>query len=263
MAGGYESRPDGMAAIVAQLAGLQRQINELRAAAGLRSAVISDGGLTIKKGGNLVLEAGMLKVVDQDGTDIAIIGRLDGFPAKDNGDPQVGFWFGRESGETAGFNLTNVEGGLQSWAWTARDGQGVIADDAVSGVNLARPYLPIGLTPSRYTDWPSSTSSAWETVFVGFNYRQHPQVIAYIGATSDVAGTSGEVRLVQLSEDGSALGQLGPTIAVGFSIVTTLLQAGMVYGGNTTIHNFGIQVRRTAGTGAIRCQPQGIWGVQS
>lgn len=252
-----------MAAIVKQLADMQRQINELRAAAGIRSAVIKEGGLTIKEGGDLILEAGMLKVVDQSGTDIAIIGRLDGFTAKDNGDPQVGFWFGRESGETVGYSLTNVVGGLQSWAWTARDGQGIVADDAVSGVNLARPYLPIGLTPSRYTDWPASTSTAWETIFVGFNYRQHPQVVAYIGATSDEASTTGEVRLVQLSEDGNTLGQLGPTISVGFSIVTTLLQAAMAFGGNTTLHNFGIQARRTAGTGAIRCQPQGIWGVQS
>jgi hypothetical protein len=46
MAGGYQHRPDGIEGLTKVLRDLQRQINELRGAAGRKSLMISEGGLT-------------------------------------------------------------------------------------------------------------------------------------------------------------------------------------------------------------------------
>ena len=53
MAGGYNHSPDGMAGFAAKIAGLQRQIDALRSAAGLTSAVIGKGGILVKDGGRV------------------------------------------------------------------------------------------------------------------------------------------------------------------------------------------------------------------
>lgn len=53
MAGGYSHNPDGMDGLAAMIANLQRQIDALRATAGLTSAVIGKGGVTVKDGGRI------------------------------------------------------------------------------------------------------------------------------------------------------------------------------------------------------------------
>lgn len=60
MGGGYQSRPDGMDEFARRFADLQRQINDLRSAAGVRSVVLSPGG--------------SIRSADFDGTDFAAPG---------------------------------------------------------------------------------------------------------------------------------------------------------------------------------------------
>lgn len=58
MAGGYQLPRAGLDALVARFNNLQRQVDSLRSAAGILSAVIGKGGITIKDGGSIGVEDG-------------------------------------------------------------------------------------------------------------------------------------------------------------------------------------------------------------
>lgn len=253
---------------------LQRRLRSLETANRLASASITGGGeLSVRDGGNVHLEdggglivddggdinlnAGMLRVIDQQGQLIAMIGRLDGFAPKADGSPQIGMYFGRDSGEPAGWCLTNVVGGLQSWAWTDRKGQGVVADDAVTGNSLARPYITGAMGRARYTDWPTTTSSTFEDIWVGPWTRVNPNIQVTVGATTLDAATTGEARVLI---DGTT--QIGSTVSVGFAFGWNGCY-GAVPGGNHSSHTVSIQARRTAGTGSVAIGFGGMQGYQS
>lgn len=253
---------------------LQRRLRVLETANRLASASITGGGslsvrdggnihledgggITVDGGGDLVLNAGMLKVVDAQGQIIAMIGRLDGFTPKSDGSPQIGTYFGRDSGEAAGYCMTTVAGGLQTWQWTDRGGQGVIADDAISGNSLARPYMTGAMGRARYTDWPTTTSSTFEDIWIGPWARVNPNIQVTVGATSTASGTTGQVRVMI---DGST--QVDSTLSVGFGYGFNSFY-GAVPGGNHSSHTVTIQARRTAGTGAIAAGFAGMQGYQS
>lgn len=253
---------------------LQRRLRTLETANRLASASITGGGtLSIRDGGGLHLEdggsitvddggdvnvnAGMFRVVDAQGQIIAVIGRLDNWAPKPDGTPQIGMYFGRDSGETAGFCLTNVVGGLQSWGWTDRNGDGVVADDAVSGNALARPYITGAMGRARYTDWPTTTSSTFEDIWVGPWTRVNPNLQVTVGATTLDGSTTGEARVMI---DGST--QLGSTVTVGFGYGWNPCY-GAVPGGNHSSHNVTIQARRTSGTGQVAVGFGGMQGYQS
>lgn len=58
MADGYKVPKSGLDALVEKFAGLERQVNALRSAAGILSAVIGKGGVKVKDGGSIVIEDG-------------------------------------------------------------------------------------------------------------------------------------------------------------------------------------------------------------
>jgi hypothetical protein len=165
----------------------------------------------------------------------------------------------RDSGEVAGYCLTNVSGTKQSWNWLDMSGNGVLADDVASEIGLARPYVPMPVALARDADWPGSTSATYEALWRADVIRQHPKIKVSIGYASTMTGTTGDVRVLV---DGTAVGTVrsptfgSPAIAIETVDVTA-------FGSHCTDHVLTVEARRTAGIGAIRCSVQGVWGVQS
>lgn len=63
MADGYKVPKSGLDALVEKFAGLERQVNALRSAAGILSAVIGKGGITVKDGGGIsLLDGGQIQM---------------------------------------------------------------------------------------------------------------------------------------------------------------------------------------------------------
>ena len=252
MAGEFHAKPKGIDALAAELAALRREVNALRSGAPIRNSTISGGA------GLAVVDGGLLKVVDSGGTVIAEFGALPGLAPKLDGSPQVGFVFRRDSGEPVAYCYTNVSGGLQSWAWQDRAGNGIVADDAFSGVGLATPYISMPWAHAVYTTWPGTTSSTFVDLWRSDIVQQHPVLDATIGATTDVSGTTGEVRLMV---DGV---QVDTTLTVGFGIGWNPFFGTFPSGGGWLARRVvTVQARRTAGTGTVRCEPSGLQGIQS
>lgn len=77
MAGGYQLPRAGLDALVARFNNLQRQVDSLRSAAGILSAVIGKGGITVKDGGEIVAEGGAIRAIHEaTGAAMAYFGKL-------------------------------------------------------------------------------------------------------------------------------------------------------------------------------------------
>lgn len=77
MAGGYQLPRTGLDALVARFNNLQRQVDSLRSAAGILSAVIGKGGITVKDGGEIVAEGGAIRAIHEaTGAAMAYFGKL-------------------------------------------------------------------------------------------------------------------------------------------------------------------------------------------
>lgn len=255
MAGGYQHTPSDIEALVKQMRDMQRQIDALRGAASARNTTISGGaGLTIRDGGLFTLE-------DPDGDKIAQFGALPDEAPRSDGKPQVGWVLRRDSGELVAYCLTNVTGNKQAWQWVDMSHNILLADDAISEVGLAAPYIPLPCGPAQDPEWPSTTSgpTTYEDVHRAQIWRQHPRVEISIGYTTTTSGTTGDVRFVL---DGTPI---GPVKSATFGVVNLSSDIASVtaIGSHLTRHTLTIQARRTAGTGAVRVGVFGIWGLQS
>ncbi len=254
MAGGYAHTPDGVEALAKRIKDLERRLDAIQSSTPARNTTISGGnGLTIKDGGRFT-------IVDPGGTVIAEFGALPQFPPRAPGQPQVGWILRRDNGEWAGYCLTNVDGGVQSWNWTDRGGNVVLADDAFSGVGLARPYIPIPVWPNSLdaTAAQTTTSATYVDLWRGVFHRQHPKLRVSITHDASVSGTTGNVRVLV---DGTAI---GGTLTSGFTPLAATNDADITASGShETEHTLTVQARRTAGTGTVRVLVHGLWGVQS
>lgn len=230
---------------------LQRQIDEVRRARSLENASISNGGLTVKGGGGIRLKA-------PDGTPIFVMHSNPDNPRPD-GTPQPEVIIRRDDGTAAlamHDPLPNQDGYNQALRWFDPTGNEIVADDMTSRTGLALPWMPAPLYPARYTDWPGTDSGTFETLWQGFIPKINPKLRLYFTHTSDVAGTTGEVRV---TVNGT---QIGSTAAVGFVIASAQLDETT----SAAIHDVldvQIQARRTAGTGLIRVSPFQSYGRQS
>src|SRR5690606_2236055 len=109
----------------------EQQIQRLWKSVGLASATISKGGLTL-------LQDAFLRMVDDNDTEILYFG-----PGADG---KQYMRIRREDGSMV-MGTGRTSGGKDFWALTGRTGRILVSDDAVSGVGLARPWLPIPLYP--------------------------------------------------------------------------------------------------------------------
>lgn len=230
--------------LMRRLADLEREVRELKAARRLESATIGAGGLTIKAGGQVLIE-------DAAGDPIIWLGKV---PFSD-GTTKPGLVAFRAAANGGHAAMSLYDGIFAAWD---RAGNIVLSTDEVSGQGHARPWLPIPFTGSDYTVWPGSTSATFQRIGEARVSRQQPKVYALLSHTTDTSGTTGEVRLLC---NGT---QLGPTISVGFVIAYANigpleLPAG-TYGDTL---QFSVEARRIAGTGKVKATVAGAWTQQS
>lgn len=220
----------------------------------LRNASITGGaGLSIRDGGALSLVA-------RDGTVLSYIGPV--LPDLPDGSPQPG-WIVRRAGGAVALALFDAfpaaDGTLdQAVNWFDRNGVVVLADDTDSGHGLAKPYVPVPVTRARYTDMPAVTDAGFVDVLStpGVFHKVNARARVDIRCTTDVSGTTGEVRV--LVDDV----QVGDTQPVGFVVETKYVGPFVMPGDAYSTHRIRVQARRTAGTGAVRLDAA-VWGVQS
>lgn len=249
---------------------IDRKIAQALRAAPLRNAVISGGrGLTVRGEGGVTIDGGALRVTGLPGAQPGATGDSTVYmggvtPAMPDGTAQPGLIFRREDGTVvlALYDPTpdpsTPDGFRQFLAVWDRAQQIVVSDDSDSGQGLARPYVPVPVIRARFTDWIAVTDGAFVDVIEtpGLFYKVNARARAHIRCTTDLAGTTGEIRVLV---DGI---QVGDVVPVGFAITTNYVGPFVVPGDAYTTHQIKIQARRTAGTGAVRLDA-GVWGVQS
>lgn len=249
-----EQTPAGPRWMGEQIAKIWRAIAELRAARRLENATIGAGGLTVQDGGGF-------KVKLPSGLSLVFAGQMrrPDFDHVD-GSPQQGFFVAREDGSVAlgVYAIPSVAGvDTQAVQLFDRTGNQIVSEDTTAGVGLALPYLPLPFTTARYTDWPGSTSATFEDVHRATFKKMQPWAYVSVGSTTDVSGTTGEF---QLTINGTAYGT--PT-AVAFAQAGTTIGPFQLPGNFKDQVELRIQARRTAGTGAVRCQVIAASGLQS
>lgn len=171
---------------------LKRQVRALKTALTLQSASIGAGGLSVVDEGEITVAGGALRVTDTARqTGVAFLGSAPG------GDPIWAFSF--DDGEVA-FGLGGTPGATY---WAGRDNAGnqLVANDALSGHGLARPYLNIPMYPSSGTSvgtggpfWPEFTNTSYQEVWHGFTSLWHPRIAISVDTSTSSGTVEWEVR---------------------------------------------------------------------
>lgn len=236
--------PPSIDTLMRKVADLEREVQQMRAERRLSASSIEAGSLQIN-GGELLLWPGSKLIANYNsGAEAFRVGAnelSDGTPVhatvirRPTG--RLAFWtYGADTGISDGF-----------WALYDLAENVIFSDDVESGQGIARPWLPINFAPSDYTVWPGTNQATFTSIWETAISRQQPKIVVTLLATTDVSGTTGEVRLTC---NGT---QLGSTISVAFlqayhDIGPIALPAG----------NFGdeidlkVEARVTAGTGLVR-----------
>lgn len=204
--------------ILRRLRRLEGLVRELIAGRRLENASVGaggitfrgEGGITLTDGGGVVItDNGTLRLVDHDGTAVVDIG------PDTTGHPS--FRLRRSDGSLMMFTFGSAQFGRDFWSWTDSHGQGIVADDAETGVGMARPWLPVPLYPKWgiaktgatydyagiYTDdLPAGETVMWE----GRASIQHP----WIEVDGVWGGASGDVNATyRLKINGETVGEWG------------------------------------------------------
>lgn len=130
--------PDGSDWVVRKIRDLEAQIEELRAARSGEAMSVGSGGITIN-------DDGFLRMVDDNEKLVVYFG-------PDDAGRQV-IRLQREGGKLVLY--TGWAGSTQFWALTDREGRVSFSDDALAGKGLARPWLPVYLTPTYVPSTPA------------------------------------------------------------------------------------------------------------
>lgn len=256
----YQRHPrDGVEALVDRVRNLEREVGELRntllkqAGVGVEpDRVTFDRDVVVSDGGELeILDGGHIRVRHPDdlGGDVAVFfGRV--VSESDRAYQGTGLLVQRtdrgdifqartdETGDAHTVHIRDNAGNLVLWV------------DAGSARGLARPTFSIPMHNAYWQSWGSTDSSSWTTLARGSADLWSAGFYTRYQATSDGAGTSGEVRLVA-SRDGADYVIGGPE-AVGFTIAW--YSAGGVMPSQLPIGgwvDFRLEARVTSGTGRV------------
>jgi hypothetical protein len=235
---------------------LERMVREMAGARTLENSTLSQGGVAVTQGGSV-------RVVDIDGTVIAIIGALPS-PEYDrlDGTPQPGMALYREDGSLAvllGDGSPTLLPYKQAFQLKDRAGNTVISDDTNSGTGLARPHVPASaMRDSNVATWPATTAVAWTSIADCYMEVQNPRLQWAINIQADAA-TTGEYKL---SVNGTQVGTT-QTVTAGIAFWSPLseaMPAGVDLGDIVTIS---LQAQVTAGVGTVRATCRWMTGMQS
>lgn len=227
--------------IMREIADLKRQIQELRAE---------------RKLGASTIESGTLRVVDNNGTIVALIGDLSEFSPG-----QRGFWLGRPGPEPSqAISVFGTgEGGDSGFVgvWD-REGNYIVTDDAESGRGLGRPYLPV--TFAEITAPTATTTSATFTdLAIGYGPLHHPVLYVLLLVQSG-AGTAGEARITLNGAAVGAVATIGTAVFTTATIGPFDVPTPPDY---SQINDFRIQARRTAGANSVGVRVISVLCVES
>lgn len=235
---------DPLRAIYARLNALEAEARERAAGRRAEATSIGAGGLRVKQGGEIVME-------DDTGKVIIRLGKV--FFVDGNSKPGLAAF--RTDADGGAVAMSLYDGILAAWD---RQGNIVLSTDEVSGQGLARPWLPVTWAGSDFTLWPGTTGATFAAIAETAVPRQQPRLFARIRHTTDVSGTTGQLRLMCNGV------QLGSTIAVGFSIgATDIGPVDLPPGNFGDILGLSLDARRTAGTGTVRGMVTASWTQQS
>ena len=214
-----------------------------RAAEALRqtlySAVISAGGLRIQDGGDL-------RVENEDGINVFVVGR------QLFGDVLYqGVVIRRPTGDAL-FYTAPVDGNPSVIRWFLRDrSASTVVSDGLSGFGLSRPFLAMPIQNTQYESMPSTDNSNWSSLQESWVPRQHQMWTVRWLYTSTEAATTGEVRL----RIGSSV---VATATVGFGLQADFHEISGT-GSHMSVNQITLEARRTSGTGRISASMLG-WG---
>jgi hypothetical protein len=224
---------------------LQDQIRQLAGRANIRPALtqIQGGDVSIGQGGRLI-------VTTPGGSQILYIGKQS--PSHSDGSDQQGLVVRREDGSAA-VTVWSAAGGTQPVTVWDRAGNAILADDVITGLGLARPYLPYpSPTDETITNWPKTTAGSWTTISRSRGIIQHPKLTVRIDMATD-GGTTGQIRF---SIDGNVL----VTASAGSGILTTVSVPAYAWSHDS---EFTIDAQRLSGSGSVYAMTRYLYGVQS
>ncbi|MFI6329851.1 hypothetical protein ACIBBG_16310 [Micromonospora chersina] len=245
-----DQRPPGEDWLVRRLVDLERQVRELQAGRRLEAATVGGGGLTIKGGTVTIRDDGALIIKDGDQS-LIWLGKV---PFGD-GSTKPGLVAFRRTDDGGRAAMSLFDG---IWAVWDRGGNIVMSTDEASGQGIARPWLPVTWAGSDFTQWPGTTSGSFASVCETAVPRQQPQLFVRVRHTTDVSGTTGELRLMCNGD------QLGATASVGFVVnVTDFGPVPLPVGSFGEVLGLSVDCRRTAGTGVVRAMVTASWTQQS
>lgn len=242
--------PKGNDWVGRELAKLRGEIEELRAARSGEATSVGHGGISIR-------DDGFLRMVDDNNTQIMYFG-----PDTD------GTQIARLKREGGAYILyTGKAGGNSFWALTDSSNRILVSDDAVAGKGLARPWLPVFMSPTFVPSIPAAGATGtwcidsaqivtevglWE----GRVSVSHPWI--QVDGTWGHASGSGTVTY-RLKINGNQVGTwnaaTGVTASFGPFDVSSYIGADWA--------SVQVTAQQTTGTGAVRCHVLGCYLTQT
>lgn len=234
--------PPGFWARVEQIA--ERVVARYARSGSLRNASTTDGG-------SYTIKGGVLRLINHLDRTIFYLGPMSK-PLLD-GTPQHGMIITRGDG-TQALSLFDaapgVDGLNQALNWFDRSGRIVLADDTDGGQGLARPWIPGVWGLARAQDWPSVTSTSWETVYRAKMPKQHPRLRMAVWGWNDTAGATGEMQVLVNDEP------FGTVATTSNSVVGEKLFGPLpVVAAHMSELKVEVQARMVSGTGAVKLCP--------
>lgn len=209
--------------LVEVIMGLRKRIERLERAPRLVSASVALGSITISDEGELVIDGGVLRVLDDVGETSLYIGFQSGDMNRPDDTPQPVSLLYRDDGSyvlTVMDPAPLVGGYFQHWTMYDREQNAILGDDGVSGQGLARPYIPWHVRGKSQVETTTVTTPSWDTMYTLRSFKQHPKLHVAVEAVAD-ASTTGNVRLYHTA---SSTVLAGPdAISSGATIAPTWL----------------------------------------
>ncbi|MFI9076070.1 hypothetical protein ACIGW8_06130 [Streptomyces sioyaensis] len=112
------------------------------------------------------------------------------------------------------WNGTTTGGQAQAVRIKDAKGHELLSEDVVAG-GLARPHLPVVMSPAQATGWPSTKATDWTDFQVAWPEVQHPRMEVFAQAVGN--GNGGDIRIT-VDDQVVASGSTGKAIQATFKI---------------------------------------------